>query len=57
MRLSDNVLQTFLVNIFSLAIANFSIFKMANVNFKMAAKFICKAEREMTKRRHMQISA
>ena len=31
MRLSDYVLQTFLVNIFSLAIAN----------FKMAAKFIC----------------
>ena len=41
MRLSDYVLQTFLVNIFSLAIANFSIFKMANGNFKMAAKFIC----------------
>ena len=40
MRLSDYVLQTFLVNIFSLAIANFSIFKMANGNFKMAAKFI-----------------
>ena len=38
MRLSDNVLQTFLVNIFSLAIAIFSIFKMANGNFKMAAK-------------------
>ena len=45
MRLSDYVLQTFLVNIFSLAIANFSIFKMANGNFKMAAKFTCKAER------------
>ena len=41
MRLSEYVLQTFLVNIFSLAIANFSIFKMANGNFKMAAKFIC----------------
>ena len=41
MRLSDYVLQTFLVNIFSLAIAKFSIFKMANGNFKMAAKFIC----------------
>ena len=43
MRLSDYVLQTFLVNIiniFSLAIAIFSIFKMANGNFKMAAKFI-----------------
>ena len=37
MKLSDYVLQTFLVNIFSLAIANFSIFKMANGNFKMAA--------------------
>ena len=34
MRLSDYVLQTFLVNIFSLAIANFSIFKMANGNFQ-----------------------
>ena len=55
MRLSDYVLQTFLVNIFSLAIANFSIFKMANRNFKMAAKFRCKAERRVTKRRHMQI--
>ena len=31
-RLSDYVLQTFLVNIFSLAIANFYIFKMANGN-------------------------
>ena len=41
MRLSDYVLQTFLVNIFSLAIAIFSFFKMANGNFKMAAKFIC----------------
>ena len=41
MRLPDYVLQTFLVNIFSLAIAYFSIFKMANGNFKMAAKFIC----------------
>ena len=41
MRLSDYVLQTFLVNIFSLAIANFSIFKMVNGNYKMAAKFIC----------------
>ena len=41
MRLSDYVLQTFLESIFSLAIANFSIFKMANGNFKMAAKFIC----------------
>ena len=41
MRLSDYVLQTFLVNIFSLAIAIFSIFKMANGHFKMAAKFIC----------------
>ena len=41
MRLSDYLLQTFLVNIFTLAIANFSIFKMANGNFKMAAKFIC----------------
>ena len=40
MRLSDHVLQTFLVNIFSLAILIFSIFKMANGNFKMAAKFI-----------------
>ena len=39
MRLSDYVLLTFLVNIFSLAIAYFSIFKMANGNFKMAAKF------------------
>ena len=39
--ISDYVLQTFLVNIFSLAIANFSIFKMANGNFKMATKFIC----------------
>ena len=41
MRLSEYVLQTFLVNIFSLAIAIFSIFKMANGNFKMAAKCIC----------------
>ena len=41
MRLSDYVLQTFLVNIFSLAIVIFSVFKMANGNFKMAAKFIC----------------
>ena len=41
MRLSEYVLQTFSVNIISLAIANFSIFKMANGNFKMAAKFIC----------------
>ena len=40
MRISDYVLQTFLVNTFSLAIANFSIFKMANGNLKMAAKFI-----------------
>ena len=40
MRLSDYVLQTFLVNIFSLAITFFSIFKMTNGNFKMAAKFI-----------------
>ena len=38
MRLSDYVLQTFLINIFSLAIAIFSMFKMAYVNFKMAAK-------------------
>ena len=38
MRLSDYVLQTFLVNIFSLAIAIFSIFMMANGNFKMADK-------------------
>ena len=44
MILSDNVLQAVLVNIFSLAVANFSIFKMANGNFNMAAKFICKAE-------------
>ena len=55
MRLSDYVLQTFLVNVFSLAIANFSIFKMANGNFKMAAKFLCLAERKVTKRRQMQI--
>ena len=55
MRLSDYVLQNFLVNIFSLAIAIFSIFKMANGNFKMAAKFICQAEWKVTKRRHMQI--
>ena len=55
MRLSDYVLQTFLVNIFSVAIAIFSVFKMANGNFKMAAKFICKAERKVTKRRHMPI--
>ena len=41
MRHSEYVLQSFLVNIFSLAIANFSIFKMVNGNFKMAAKFIC----------------
>ena len=41
MRISDYILQTFLVNIFSLAIANFSIFKMANGNFKMASKFKC----------------
>ena len=41
MRLSEYVLQTFIVNIFSLAIAIFSIFKMANGNFKMAAKIIC----------------
>ena len=38
MRLSDYVLQTFLVYIFSLAISIFFIFKMANGNFKMAAK-------------------
>ena len=55
MILTDYVLQTFLVNIFSLAIAIFSIFKMANGNFKMAAKFICKEEWKVTKRRHMQI--
>ena len=55
MRLSDYVLQTLLVNIFSLAIAIFSIFKMAHGNFKMAAKFICYAERKGTIRRHMQI--
>ena len=55
MRLSDYVLQTFLVNIFSLAIANFSIFKMANGNFKMTAKFICLAEGKVSKRKHMQI--
>ena len=54
MRLSEYVLQTFLVNIFSLAIANFSIFKIANGNFKMAAKFICKAERKVTKK-HMHM--
>ena len=53
MRLLEYVLQTFLVNIFSLAIANFSIFKMANGNFKMAAKFICQAEQKVTKTRHM----
>ena len=40
MRLSDFVLYTFLVNIFSLAVAIFSLFKMANGSFKMAAKFI-----------------
>ena len=40
MRLSEYVLQTFLENIFSLAIAIFSIFKMANGNFKMAARSI-----------------
>ena len=40
MRLSDYVLQTFPLIFFSLAIAIFSIFKMANGNFKMAAKFI-----------------
>ena len=55
MRLSDYVLQTFLVNIVSLAIANFSIFKMANGNFKMAAISICLAERNVTKRRQMQL--
>ena len=41
MRLSEYLLQTFLVNIFSLAIAIFSIFKMAYGNSKMAAKCIC----------------
>ena len=38
MRLSEYVLQTFLLNIFSLAISNFSNFKMANAIFKMAVK-------------------
>ena len=42
MRLSDYVNIVNIVNIFSLVIAIFfSIFKMANGNFKMAAKFIC----------------
>ena len=40
MKLTEFVLQTILVKIFSLAIANFSSFKMATGNFKMAAKFI-----------------
>ena len=40
MTLSEFVLQTFLVKIFALAIANFSIFKMATRNFKMSAKLI-----------------
>ena len=58
MRLSDYVLQTFLVNIFSLAIAIFSIFKMANGNFKMAAKFLCMISRGESdkKKAHADIS-
>ena len=57
MRLSDYVLQTLLVNIVSLAIANFSIFKMANGNFKMAAKFICLSRAESDKKKaHADIS-
>ena len=56
MRLSDYVLQTFLVNIFSLAIANFSIFKMANGNFKMAAKkYNMLSRAESDKKSHIQI--
>ena len=49
MRLSEYVLQTSPVNVFSLAIANFSIFKMANGNSKMAAKFICLSRAESDK--------
>ena len=57
MRLTDYFLQTFLVNIFSLAIANFSIFKMANGNFKMAAKFIMLSRVESDKKKaHADIS-
>ena len=53
MRLSDFVLQTFLVNIFSLAIANFSIFRMANGNFKI--HMLSRAESDK-KKAHVDIS-
>ena len=56
MKLSDYVLQTFHVNIFSLAIAKFSIFKVANGNFKMAAKLILSRVESHKKKAHADIS-
>ena len=51
MRLSDYVLQTFLVNIFSLAIANYSIVKMADGKFRDGCQIhmLSKAESDKKK--------
>ena len=57
MKLSDYVFQTFLVNIFSLAITFVFHFKMANGNFKMAAKFYVKRSGKLQKKKaHADIS-